>query len=156
MHCVLLPFGPVPGGHALQETPSSLISLGPQASQNVLWSLNVHLLPGWQGLLKQVATAAPKAETALECSFVGSSMLEFVMRALSVELNRRVAPPGASLSVNTQSRIVTKFDPAASTAPPRPTLTRNCVDDHITSLIGQQRGPVQARAWTHPGNRSPR
>jgi hypothetical protein len=67
----------------------------------------MHLLPVPQGLSAQVATWAPNAETALDHSSGGSSMLVFAMRALSVELIRRVAPRGASLARNTLSRIVT-------------------------------------------------
>jgi hypothetical protein len=72
---------------------------------------------------------APNAETALDCTSVGSSMLVFVMRALIVELIRRVAPRGASLARNTLSRIVTWLKPEVATAPPRPVLTRNGVLD---------------------------
>jgi len=106
----------------------------------------VHLLPVPQGLSKQVATLAPNAETALDQSSTGSSMLVFVMRALSVELIRRVAPRGASLARNTLSRIVTWLEPEAATAPPRPVLTRNGVLDQKTSCDGQQVGPSQLRA----------
>jgi hypothetical protein len=60
-------------------------------------------------------------------------MLEFVMRTLSVELIRRVAPRGASLSENTLSRITTWLEPDAATAPPRPVLTRNGVLDQKAS-----------------------
>jgi hypothetical protein len=70
----------------------------------------------------------------------------FVMRALSVELIRRVAPRGASLARNTLSRIVTWLEPEAATAPPRPVLTRNGVLDQKTSCDGQQVGPSQLRA----------
>ena len=86
---------------------------------------------------------APNAETALDQSSTGSSMLVFVMRALSVELIRRVAPRGASLARNTLSRIVTWVEPDAATAPPRPVLTRNGVLDQKTSFNGQQSGPSQ-------------
>jgi hypothetical protein len=106
----------------------------------------MHLLPVPQGLSAQVATLAPNTEMALDHSSVGSSMLVFVMRVLSVELIRKVAPRGASLARNTLSRIVTWLEPEAATAPPRPVLTRNGVLDQKTSLNGQQVGPSQLRA----------
>jgi hypothetical protein len=93
----------------------------------------VHVLPIAQGLSKQVATLAPSAEMALDHSSAGSSMLVFVMRVLSVELIRRVAPRGASLARNTLSRIVMWLEPEVATAPPRPVLTRNGVLDQKTS-----------------------
>jgi hypothetical protein len=156
MHWVWSLFGCVPGGQASQTIPSALISFGPQSSQNVLWSLNVHLLPVGHGLSSHVATAAPNSETALDCTSVGSSMLEFVMRALSVELIRRVAPRGASFWRNVLARIVTWLEPDAATAPPRPVLTRNSVLDQKTSYVGQQSGPLQSMAMPHPGYRSMR
>jgi hypothetical protein len=73
-------------------------------------------------------------------------MLVFVMRALSVELIRRVAPRGASLARNTLSRIVTWLEPEAATAPPRPVLTRNGVLDQKGMCDGQQVGPSQLTA----------
>ena len=86
-----------------------------------------------QGLSTQAATLAPNVEIALDHSSTGSSMLVFVMRALSVELNRRVAPRGASLARNMLSRIVTWLEPEAATAPPRPVPTRNGVLDQKAS-----------------------
>ena len=116
----------------------------------------MHLLPVGHGLPWHVATAAPNSETALDHSSTGSSMLEFVMRALSVELIRRVAPRGASFSENTLSRITTWLAPDAATAPPRPVLTRNGVLDQKTSYGGQQSGPSHETNKLHPGYRCAR
>ena len=116
----------------------------------------MHLLPALQGSSTQVATLAPNAETALDHSSAGSSMLVFVIRALSVELIRRVAPRGASLARNTLSRIATWLEPDADIAPPRPVLTRNGVLDQKTSCDGQQVGPSHLTAWLQPGYRSAR
>jgi hypothetical protein len=88
---------------------------------------------------------------ALDHSSTGSSMLVFVMRALSVELIRRAAPRGASLAENTLSRITTRLEPEAATAPPRPVLTRNGVLDQETSYDGQQSGPSHVTILLQPG-----
>ena len=85
--------------------PSVPFSFGPQASQNVEWSRKEHRLPRLQGFSTQVPTDALNVETALDHSSAGSSMVVFVMRALSVDDSESDAPPGASLASKTLSRI---------------------------------------------------
>ena len=74
------------------ETPSAPISLGPQASQNVEWSLNVHWLPISHGFFTQSSTVVATSHTALDKSSLGSSMVVLVIWIVAAAVIDRDAP----------------------------------------------------------------
>ena len=127
-----------PGWQAVQEIPSGPISLLPQTSQNVEWSLKVHWLPASHGFSRHRSMADAVNHTALGESPAGSSMVVLVMLTRSADVTDSDAPLGASFALKTLSRTKTDIGPVVDTAPPLAELTSNSRLDHIAIPSGQQ------------------
>ena len=130
--------GWVPGRQAEHETPSVPISLGPQLSQKVESSLNVHWLPSAHGFWPQSSMVVATSHAAVDEASTGASMVVFVMRTLSAAVTDSVAPLGAALVRKTASLMVVDMGPAVLIAPPLPEVTRNSWLDHMAMPRGQQ------------------
>ena len=118
--------------------PSVPISFGPQTSQNVEWSLNVHRLPNAHGFWLQPSIVVASSHAASETPSSGVSMVVLVVRTLLAATTDSDAPFGAALVVKAVSLMDTAIGPEVLTAPPLPEVTRNSWLDHMAMPRGQQ------------------